>query len=101
MQVSTTLNAARKPTRRATFAMRSRETEKLIMSPSMNMARNELALAMGSVNATSSAGRRTPAADSRMISRYVSNGRLENRRFATKRTGCWMRSPPAIRPVSA
>ena len=81
--------------------MRSRETKKLIMSPSMNIARNELALAMGSVKATSSEGRRTPATDSTMISRYVSKGRLENSRLATKRTGCWMREPPAIRPVSA
>lgn len=73
----------------------------VIMSPSMNIARNELALAMGSVKATSSEGRRTPATDSTMISRYVSKGRLENRRLATNRTGCSMREPPVIRPVSA
>ena len=56
----------RSPIRRATFASFSRLTSKRIMRPSMNIARNEFAFAMGAVNCTTASGMWIPATASTM-----------------------------------
>ena len=72
----------RKPSKRTSWNTLPLPNENCTIKPSMNIAKNELAFEIGSINETTCSGMVTPISEMTMSAQYRSNGTDENRRFA-------------------